>query len=83
MDLIEQEIKIKREDKKITNVNFNLSKVRTIALYTKWKRDLIDPNEDSDFFKDFEKNRRRQRQLRRKMREFISQLQVPLYNGLK
>ena len=59
MDLIEDEIDKIEANSKGTDVNFNLHRLRAIYMYTKWKRDKITEEDRKDFFKDFNKNRRR------------------------
>lgn len=59
MDLVEDEIDKIAENNKLTDVNFNLTRQRAIMLYTKWKRNKISDQDREDFFKDFDKNRRR------------------------
>ena len=83
MDLVQEELALKAKDRNIHSINFNLSDFKAITLYTKWKRDLVTQEEQKEFFKDFEKNQRRQSFLSREMRRFISQLSIPLYYGFK
>ena len=79
MDLIVEEIEIMKKKKVSGGVNFNLSKFKGLLYYTKWKRNIISEKERQTFFKDIEKKKLRKRQLRREMRRFIQELQIPLY----
>lgn len=49
----------------------------------KWKRDMLDEDEKNGYFKEIEKNKRRQRGLNREMSFYIKDLQIPLHDGLK
>ena len=81
LDLIQEEIETSRKSNDI-DINFNLRRLKTLDLFTQWQRNLISEEEKEDFFKDFNKNKLRQRQLKREMRKFIMSLQIPLYYGL-
>ena len=72
MDLIVEELDIMKDGKK--DVNFNLSKNRLLLYYTKWKRDLLDEEDKEGYFKQIERNKLRQRGLKRFMRNFVGSL---------
>ena len=82
MDLIVEEFEIMKHSKKVKEVNFNLHKFRILANYTKWMRELLNDDDRKGYFKDIEKNKRRQRGMRREMRIFIRKLQIPLYDRM-
>lgn len=65
------------------NVGFNLYRFKVLTLYMKWQRGLLDQEDKDGYFKEIERNVRRQRGLRREMLNFIKNLQIPLHAGLK
>ena len=83
MDLIVEELQCMEKDRNaVDNCNFNLNKFRLVTFYTKWQRNMLN-EADMDYFKNIERNKRRQEGLRIQMRLFISKLQIPLYNQMK
>ena len=72
MDLIVEELEIHKKEQNLKGVNFSLRNFRAVEAFTKWKRNLITEEDREKFFKDFERNKRFQKQLRRAMRNFIA-----------
>lgn len=82
LDLIVEELEEKNKNNTFS-INFNLHRFKALNLYTKWKRDMISEEEGQEFFKNWEKNFKYQRYLRRQMDKFIISLQIPLYFDLQ
>lgn len=82
MDLIQDEIEMQNKGKEMKD-NFKLCAHKPVAMFTKWKRNLLTEDDKCGYFKNFTRNKRRKRYLRRQMRNFISKLEIPLYFNLR
>ena len=83
MDLISEELEILTHKVNEQKAIFNLHMHRSVTMFTKWKRNLVNEEDRQGYFKNFHKNKRRKRYLRKEMRQFIIKLEIPLYFNLK
>ena len=56
MDLISEELEILNNKTKEQKANFNLHMYRSVAMFTKWKRNLITEEDGQGYFYNFSKN---------------------------